>query len=165
MMSWGYITLVWSPIWCGAQFIAINPIGLKLVRPVYICYALAHNEIYTVVRIINPLHHYHHQVVSIAWFSLTLFCHLSLSIMALDSTQYPHRANGCKFLLVSQHWGVHVYVGTGEHCLWICPCFSSRCLVHLTWMLCEMRGKWPYSCCFLGATFMICSKTIWSILE
>ena len=34
------------------------------------------------------------------------------------------------------------------------------CLVHLTWMVFEMRGKCPYSCCFVGCFFQDSFKNI-----
>ena len=34
----------------------------------------------------------------------------------------------------------------------------TACLFHLNWMICMMGGKWPYSCCFVGAASKICSK-------
>ena len=33
--------------------------------------------------------------------------------------------------------------------LQLCP----TCFVRLTWMVCQMWGKWPYSCCFVGCCF------------
>ena len=37
-----------------------------------------------------------------------------------------------------------------------CP----TCLVHLTWVVFVMGGKWPYSCCFVGAPGLVqyCSQ-------
>ena len=33
--------------------------------------------------------------------------------------------------------------------LQLCP----ECLDHLIWMVLEMGGRWPYSCCFVGCCF------------
>ena len=33
--------------------------------------------------------------------------------------------------------------------LQLCP----ACLVRLIWMVSEMRGRWPFSCCFVGCCF------------
>ena len=41
-----------------------------------------------------------------------------------------------------------------------CP----ACFVHLTWMVCEMEGKWPYSCCSVRYCFQDLFKTVYSIL-
>ena len=32
-------------------------------------------------------------------------------------------------------------------------------LDHLTWIVCEMGGKWPCSCCFVGCCFQVLFKT------
>ena len=40
---------------------------------------------------------------------------------------------------------------------------SPACQVHLTWMACEMGGKWQYSCCFVGCCFKDFLKTGGSI--
>ena len=37
-------------------------------------------------------------------------------------------------------------------------------LVHLIWIVCDMRGKWPYSCCFVKCCFQDLFKTARSIL-
>ena len=34
------------------------------------------------------------------------------------------------------------------------------CLPHLTWMVCEMEGKWLYNCCFVWCSFQYLSKTV-----
>ena len=33
------------------------------------------------------------------------------------------------------------------------PVVSSACFVCLIWMVLEMRGRWLYSCCFVGCSF------------
>ena len=40
----------------------------------------------------------------------------------------------------------------------------SACLAHLIWRVCEMRGKWPYSCCFVGCCFQDLFKSTYSII-
>ena len=47
------------------------------------------------------------------------------------------------FLLVDQHWYVHVKKVTYEIVLTL-----PACLARLTWMIYEIGGKWPYSCFF-----------------
>ena len=83
-------------------------------------------------------------------FSLAIcFYHLSLT-SPLESIQCLHRADECKFLLVGQHWHVHVLESIQECPLWVCPYFLQQypaCLVCLTWMVCEIGGKWSYSSC------------------
>ena len=58
-------------------------------------------------------------------------------------------------MLVGQHWYIHVQESIRKHQLWVCPCFSSNgpCLVCLTWMIYELKGKWPYCCSFVGGCF------------
>ena len=46
----------------------------------------------------------------------------------------PHRSVGGKFLLIDQHWHVHINGPVGEHPLWVCPCFSSSVL-HVLFVL------------------------------
>ena len=50
--------------------------------------------------------------------------------------------------------------------LWIRPCFctSAPYLICLTCMIYEIRGKWPYSCCFVGYCFLDLFKTAFRIL-
>ena len=40
--------------------------------------------------------------------------------------------------------------------LWKCL----ACLVHLTWVVCEMEDKWLYSCCFVGLASGISSEQL-----
>ena len=37
-------------------------------------------------------------------------------------------------------------------------------LAYLTWTVCEMGNKWPYSCCFVGYSFQHLFKIVRSIL-
>ena len=32
---------------------------------------------------------------------------------------------------------------------------SPACLVHLTWIVFVMGGRWPYSCCFVGCCLQV----------
>ena len=41
---------------------------------------------------------------------------------------------------------------------------SSMYLARLTWMICVMRGKWPYRCNFAGCCFQDLFKTARSII-
>ena len=38
------------------------------------------------------------------------------------------------------------------------------CLVNLIWMVCEIRGKWPYSCCYVRCCFQDLFQTAWEVL-
>ena len=53
-------------------------------------------------------------------------------------------------------------VGVNRRTLFISSC--TTCLAHLTWMVCEMRGKWPYSYRFVGCYYQNLFKTTRSIL-
>ena len=60
-------------------------------------------------------------------------------ISHLDGIQCAHIADGCKFLLVSQHWHVHVQRRT-MLMSWSLL-LHLTCFARLTWMGCEMGGK------------------------
>ena len=55
------------------------------------------------------------------------------------------------FLLVNQYRHVHRRTSLMSSFLLLQQC--PACLIHLTWMVLEMGGKWSYSCCFLGRCF------------
>ena len=61
------------------------------------------------------------------WLSLTIHLYRPLHLVSpLDGTQYPQRADECKFLLVGQHICVYVQEPLGENCLWLHHYFTSR---------------------------------------
>ena len=96
-----------------------------------------------------------HQIALTAWISLVIFFHPSLSSLLAR----PHRAdiNSCR----SANLG-RLYVGVHQRKLLMNTSLLHRqwsaCLVHLIWIVCVMRGKWPYSCFFRVVTSKICSK-------
>ena len=84
------------------------------------------------------------------WLPLTI-CSYQLLLIPLNSTKCQYRADESKFLLVRQYWSVDVLESMGENFLKIHPSFLLKCptcLACLIWMVCEMGGKWSYSCCF-----------------
>ena len=90
------------------------------------------------------------------WLSLVIHpYHLSLLEHLLDYILCSYRAVMCKFLLVSQHWNNREQRPIGEYHMSLslllqqCP----TCLVHLIWMVLEIRGRWPCICCFMGRYF------------
>ena len=98
------------------------------------------------------------------WFSHTIHLYWPfLLVNLLNGIQYPHRADESRFLLVGQHWCGLVKRSIWECCLWVHLYFQT-CFVHLTWMVCEMRGKWSYSCCFVSCCFQELFKRACSIL-
>ena len=87
-------------------------------------------------RILSAYCH-HHNVMPVAWISLTLSCHSSLSSIAPGRSSRLHPARPCE--------GVHR--GTALMCSSLffqqCP----ACLVRLIWLVFEIGGWWLYSCC------------------
>ena len=74
--------------------------------------------------------HHHHHVVLVAWISLTLSRHSSLSFIALgrSSGQHPVSSHECMFVLVVLLLHSHVWGSIRVHLLWVRPCFSSSVL-------------------------------------
>ena len=60
----------------------------------------------------------------------------------LDSIQFPHKADVYKSLRVAYEFEATL----------------PACVIRLTGMINEMGGKWPYSCCFMGCSFLDFSK-------
>ena len=93
----------------------------------------------------------------VAWISLTLSRHSSLSFIALGRSSGQH--------LISSH-SCWMYVRAGRPAFaWPCvglhkstSLMSSSlllqqcpaCLVCLTWIVLVIGGRWPYSCCLVG---------------
>ena len=89
--------------------------------------------------------HYHPQCIPTAQIPLSLSLYpyrLPLLISTLDGIQYLHIIDEYKLLLIGQYWCVHVHP--------VCPQECPQCHGRLTWMVCEMGCKQPYSCCFVG---------------
>ena len=72
-----------------------------------------------------------------------------------------YRAVVGMLFLVVQHFYVHVKGSMGECHWWFC----SACCVHLTWMVLEIGGRWPYTCCFMGYYFLDLFSFACNILE
>ena len=74
-------------------------------------------------------HHHHHHIVPLAWISLTITRHFSLSFIGLQGyIPYPHIAAVCMFELVVLLLPGHMWGSIGVHHLWARPCFSSSLL-------------------------------------
>ena len=73
-----------------------------------------------------------------------------------------------ELLYVNFCWSMNTGVSIGECCLWVHPKCQAY-LAPLTWtgkrskICCEMGGKWPYSCCFVGCCFKNLFKAACSI--
>ena len=105
----------------------------------------------------RPLSHCvsHHHHVLLTRISLTL-SHPSLLAGLLCYVWYQCRAVIDRFLaghptLVCPCEGVHRSTSIMSLSLLLQQCLT--CLVHLIWMVFEMGGWWPYSCCFVGCCF------------
>ena len=93
----------------------------------------------------------------LAWISLTLSRHFSLSFIASgrSSGLYPVSSHSCcMYVLAGRPVFARPYVGVHRSTslmslsllLQQCP----ACLVCLTWIVFVMGGRWPYSWCFVG---------------
>ena len=102
-------------------------------------------------------HHHHHHVVPLARISLTLSRHFSLSFIASGRSYGLHSVSShccCMYVLASRAAFARPYVGVNRSTslmnssllLQQCP----ACLVHLTWIVFVMGGRWPYSWRFVG---------------
>ena len=102
-------------------------------------------------------YHHHHHVVLLAWISLTLFRHFSLSFIASSRSSglYPVSSQSCSmYVRASRPAVARPYVGvhrstslmSSSLLLQQCP----ACLVRLTWIIFVMGGMWAYSWCFVG---------------
>ena len=125
-------------------------------------------------RAVHHHHHPHHQLVLIAWILLTLSIPpLSLSLSLFLSL--PFRPNWSLFLASPQdasqcpHIADKLLVFTGHQAtMWrrvesLSPLVLKQCSTCLVWMVCEIGGKKPYSCCFVRCCFLDLFKTAWII--
>ena len=120
----------------------------------------------------NFLFDNHHHVVPPAWISLTLSRHSSLWFIASGRSSGLHHVSlqsCCMYVraghpaFVRPYEGVHrsTSLMSSSPLLQQCP----ACLVHLTWIVFMMGGKWLYSWCFVGCClhdlFNITHRNIW----
>ena len=92
--------------------------------------ALWHIKHYRVIHAqILFIHHHHHHVMLLAWISLILSRHFSLSFIASGRSSGLHPVSThscCMYVLVGCPAFARLYVGSiGVHHLWARPCFSS----------------------------------------
>ena len=111
--------------------------------------------------------HHHHHVVPPARISLTLYRHFSLLfiVSGRSSGLNPVSSHSCcMYVLAGRPALARLYVGlhrstslmSSSLLLQQCP----GCLVRLTWIVFVMKGRWPYSWCFVGC----CCQDIYSVL-
>ena len=96
---------------------------------------------------------HHHHVVPLARISLTLPRHFSLSGSSSElHLVYSHSC--CMYVRAGRPAFARPYVGVYRSTslmsssLLLRQC--SACMVHLTWIVFEIGGKWPYSWCLVG---------------
>ena len=96
--------------------------------------------------------------------SLTLSCHFSLSSIASgrSSGLHPVSSHSCCMYVragcpafAQPYMGVHRSISLMSLSLLLEQCLA--CLVHLTWIVFMMGGRWPYSWCLVGVAARTCS--------
>ena len=98
--------------------------------------------------------HHHHHVVLVARICLTLSRHFSLSLIASgrSSGLHPVSSHSCWMYVRAGRpafarpcVGVHKSTSLMSSSLLLQQC--PACLVHLTWIVFVIGGRWPYSWC------------------
>ena len=101
-------------------------------------------------------HHHHHHVVPLAWISLTLSLHFSLSFIASgrSSGLHPVSSHSCCMYFWAgcpafawPYAGVHRSTSLMSSSLLLQQC--PACLVRLTCIVFVTGGSWPYSWCLV----------------
>ena len=119
----------------------------------------------------ESLHHHHHHVVLVAWISLILSRHFSLSFIASgrSSGQHPVSSHSCWMYVPAgrpafarECVGVHKSTSLMSLSLLLQQC--PACLVRLTWIVFVIGGRWPYSWCLVGCCRQDLFKIARSIL-
>ena len=119
--------------------------------------------------VVSKFHHHH--VTLVARISLTLSRHSSLSFIALgrSSGQHPVSSHSCWMYVRAGHpafarpcVGVHKSTSLMSSSLLLQQC--PACLVHLTWIVFVIGGRWPYIWCLVGCYCQNLFKIAHSIL-
>ena len=106
--------------------------------------------------------YHHHHVVLVAWISLTLSHHFSLSFIASgrSSGQHPVSSHSCWMYVRAGRpafarpcVGVHKSTSLMSSSLLLQQC--PACLVRLTWIVFVIGGRWPYSWCLVGCSRLL----------
>ena len=108
----------------------------------------------------NPLHwqrYHHHHVVPLAWISLTLSRHFSLSFITSSRSSGLHPVSShscCMYVRSGCLTFAWPYVGVHRSTSFMSSSLLLQqypaCLVRLTWIVFVMGGRWPYSWCLVG---------------
>ena len=102
-------------------------------------------------------HHHHHHLVLLSLISVTLSRYYSLSFIASGRSSVLHPISSqscCMYVRAGRPAFARPYVGvhrstslmSSSLLLQQCP----ACLVHLTWIVFVIGGRWPYSLCLVG---------------
>ena len=103
------------------------------------------------------IYHHHHHVVPLAWISLTLSRHFSLSFIASgrSSELHPVFSHSCcmhvragRPAFARPFVGVHRSTSLMSSPLLFQQC--PACLARLAWIVFVMGGRWPCSLCLVG---------------
>ena len=116
-------------------------------------------------------YHHHHHVVPLERISLTLSRHFSLSFIVSVGSSGLHPISShscCVYVRAGRPAFAWPYVGihrstslmSSSLLLQQCP----ACVVHLTWIVFMMGGRWPYSWCLVGCCLQDLFKIACNIL-
>ena len=109
------------------------------------------------LKLLSKLLHNHH-IVLLARTALTLSRHFSLSFIASGRSSGLHRvfSHSCWMYVCADrpafalpYVGVHRSTSLMSSSLLLQQC--PACLVHLTWIVFMMGGRWPYSWCLVNS--------------
>ena len=110
--------------------------------------------------------HHHHHILPLAWISLTLSRHFSLSFIASGRSSGLHPVcshNCCMNVLAGRPALARPYVGAHRSTSLMSSSLLLQqypaCLVRLTCIVFVMGGRWPYSWCLVGC----CRQDLFSI--
>ena len=102
-----------------------------------------------------------HQIMLIAWNSLTIRPYCPSLLEGYLFIQCPHRANDCKFLLFGQPWSILMLDSIRERRFCVRPYFNIS-TQHVLFVKLEWFMRWEESCrtaaILLSVTSMISSK-------
>ena len=123
---------------------------------IYVCVCVCYMNIYMYIFVII-YHHHHHHAVPLAWISLTISRHFSLSFIASgrSSGLHPVSSHSCCMYVradrpafAQPYVGVHRSTSLMSSSMLLQQC--SACLVRLTWIVFVMGSRWPYSWYLVG---------------
>ena len=137
----------------------------------FVCVQLYDIKYSNLILIIHTHLNHHHHVVPPARISLILFRHFSLSFIASGRSSGLHLVPSqscCMYVLTGRPAFARLYVRiywstslmSSSLLLQQCPAW----LVHLTWIVFVMGGRWPYSWCLVGCCLQDLFNIVRSIL-